>query len=141
MTRSDKGTVIVLLIAGILIGCLCVFGLFLQISVWIGGRQDATVVEWNKREVDQFVTFSYVNDSDDKSYVVEKKIQQRSVADLKDKALLSIRYSRMFPGRTEIIGMHEFDYLFYILGLLLMSLLCYRALRVLRGKLGVREFT
>ena len=140
MTLIDKLTGIVLFVVGILIACVSAFGLFLQISVWFGGNQDVKITQWDKQEVDYFVTFIYVNDKDNKSYLIKKQVQQQSVAELKTKTILPIRYSRSFPSRTEIIGMHEFDYLFNILGMLLMVPFCYRAVQVLRGKFGLRKF-
>jgi hypothetical protein len=139
MTLSDRITAIVLMIIGIVLGVLSVFALFVQITLWFGGVENVKVIEWNKKEVDEFVVFSYLNE-DGHTYQIKKEVPSRYRNELKQKSFLTIKYSRIYPGKIEIIGAPELDYIYYILGIILMSVLVWRSVRALRGQITMKDF-
>jgi len=139
MTLSDRTTASVLMIIGIILGGLSVFALFVQITLWFGNVQSVKVIEWKKKQVDEFVVFSYLNE-DGHTYQIEKEIPSRYKDELKQKPFLTIKYSRIYPGKTEVTGVPTFDYIYYILGIVLMSVLVLRSVRALRGRITMKDF-
>jgi len=140
LALGNKILVIFYFIGGLLIGFFSLIGIVIQVCIWFGETESATVIKWSRSGADEYVELEFFNRNDSLYYTVTKEIHQRSVYNFKKKKEINIRYSRLFPSSIRVVGMREYDVIIHIIGVVFGGALCFRAILVLRNKLKLDDF-
>lgn len=144
MKFGDKVTGFVILI---LLSCLFIGGLAGTLNavlyMTIGADDIVPIRDITKSNDDEFIlSYTYFNKITQKSYVVERAIDNDQYKTIEGKPNLKIQYVGYFPGSPHIEGVDpKRPLLIIILVLVLVALGIRRNIQFLKGKLTAEQFT
>lgn len=143
MGISDKITLIIVLIAGMVLLVLSASVLIPNVAVLISNKK--TVAKVERIVTDEYgryyVIFSYDNIYDKDKYTIEKALElEKDKNYLVNKTQIEVCYNKYFPEDVKILNVGSSIQIFMqILAVCIFSFSCYRSTLGLLGKLKVGD--